>query len=167
MVKRDKKKKSESRPAMGGGSIKTAKLGRERSSGGIVVKKERGGMRILLIKDPYDKWTWPKGKIDKGETLLETAMREIREEVGLKEIEVLSKIGKTDYFYRRDGRLIYKTVHVYLFRLSGDDKLTIQKAEIKDGKWLPEAKVFFMLEYRGAKGMMRRALSFLKKSEGK
>ncbi|MBU4377103.1 MAG: NUDIX hydrolase [Candidatus Omnitrophica bacterium] len=135
-----------------------AKTERERSSGGIIVKFERGTIKILLIKDPYGKWTWPKGKIDKGETSLEAARREIREEVGLKEIEFLRKAGKTDYFYKRDGKLIYKTVYLYLFKLTGDDKLVIQKREIADGKWFSIDKAFSMLGYGGAKGIMRRAL---------
>ena len=59
---------------------------RELSSGGIVTKLRNSKMRILLIKDPYGKWTWPKGKIDKGETPLDAAKREVGEETGLKNI---------------------------------------------------------------------------------
>lgn len=139
-----------------------AKLERERSSGGIIAKVGRSGIKILLIRDPYGKWTWPKGKIDKGETLLEAAKREIFEEVGLKKIELISKIEKTNYFYKRDGKVIFKTVYLYLFKLTGPDRLSIQKREIEDGKWFDEKRTYLKLGYKGAKNIMAHAISILK-----
>ena len=42
------------------------------------------GLEVLLIHRPdYDDWSWPKGKLDDGETLPECAVREVREEIGL------------------------------------------------------------------------------------
>ena len=43
-----------------------------------------GELQVLVIHRPrYDDWSWPKGKQDDGETLPETAVRELREETGL------------------------------------------------------------------------------------
>ncbi|TFI20787.1 NUDIX domain-containing protein, partial [Micrococcus endophyticus] len=43
-----------------------------------------GGLEVLVIHRPrYDDWSWPKGKLDPGETLPQCAVRELREEVGL------------------------------------------------------------------------------------
>ena len=38
---------------------------REFSAGGIVIKGKKDDLEVLLIKDGYGRWTWPKGKIDK------------------------------------------------------------------------------------------------------
>ncbi len=138
---------------------------REFSSGGIVIKRRRNGIQVLLIKDPYGKWTWPKGKIDRGESSLDAAKREIREETGLKNIEIISKVGRTDYYFRRDRRLIYKTVFLYLFRLGEEEPLLIQKAEIDDGKWYSEKEALSKVGYKGARALLRKALTTFKKSE--
>ena len=142
-----------------------AKFGREVSSGGVVIKNESGGIRILLIKDPYGKWTWPKGKLDKGETSLNAAVREIGEETGLKNIKVISRIGRTDYFYKRDGKLIYKTVYMYLFKFRCGEKLVIQKSEIEDGEWCSEEEALSRVGYRGAKRMLSRAIITFKRDK--
>jgi len=48
---------------------------REFSSGGIVIKKVKSTIKVLLIKDGYGHWTWPKGNIERGETLKEAAIQ--------------------------------------------------------------------------------------------
>lgn len=135
----------------------------EFSSGGVVVKENSGGIEMLLIEDPYGKWTWPKGKLDKGESPLAAAKREIGEEVGLKDIELISKIGQTNYFYKRDAKLIYKTVYIYLFRSAGNEGLKIQKSEIEDGAWFSVEEALLKVSYRGAKGMIKRASHVFKR----
>ncbi len=55
-----------------------------RAAGALCWRLRRKGIEVLLIHRPrYDDWSWPKGKLDPGETLPETAVREVREEVGL------------------------------------------------------------------------------------
>lgn len=140
-----------------------AKFEREISSGGVVMQNIDAGIKILLIKDPFGKWTWPKGKIEKGETALAAAKREIQEETGLINIEVISKVGRTDYFYKRGGKSIYKTVDIYLFEFTGKEKLIIQKAEIDDGAWFSEEEAPVKVSYKGAKAIMKRAIGAFKK----
>lgn len=142
-----------------------SKFEREISSGGVVIRTSGTGVRILMIKDPYGKWTWPKGKLNKGETALAAAKREVQEETGLINIKVISKIGRTDYFYKREGRLIYKTVYLYLFEFTGGEKLTIQKTEIEDGDWFSAKEAPAKVDYKGAKAIMKRAITAFKKRE--
>ncbi|UCB57209.1 MAG: NUDIX hydrolase [Candidatus Omnitrophota bacterium] len=136
---------------------------REFSAGGIVFKKKDRGFEILLIKDSYGRWTWPKGKIDKGEKSLDAAVREIEEEVGLKDVDVLGRIGRTNYFYRLKGGLIFKTVFFFLMEAKGNEKLKIQKGEINDARWFKSSEALEKVEYKGAREMLEKAINMYKK----
>ncbi|MCA4132879.1 NUDIX hydrolase [Arthrobacter sp. M4] len=55
------------------------------AAGAIPWRIHHGALEVLLIHRPrYDDWSWPKGKIDDGETIPECGMREVEEEIGLK-----------------------------------------------------------------------------------
>lgn len=139
---------------------------REFSSGGIVARKNARGISILLIKDGYGRWTWPKGNIKKGESSRDTAVREIEEEVGIKDAKVLEKVGQTQYFYKLKGSLRFKTVYIYLCEVIGSDKLIIQKSEIKEGRWLTPKDALSLIEYKGSKEILHKAIerfAFIKK----
>ena len=55
------------------------------SAGGIIYRIEGDKTYFLAVKNPYDKWTFPKGKVEEGETWQEAAVREIQEETGITE----------------------------------------------------------------------------------
>lgn len=131
---------------------------REFSAGGIVVKKERERLRVLLIKDSYGKWTWPKGNIGKGESSEDTALREIEEETGLKDLQIIKKLNKIDYFYRLHGDLIYKTVYLFLMEAKGREKFKIQTSEIKDARWFLADEALETVVYKGAKEILEKAI---------
>ena len=55
------------------------------AAGAILWRVEKGELKVAIIhRARYDDWSWPKGKLDKGETIAQAAVREIREETGLK-----------------------------------------------------------------------------------
>ncbi len=130
----------------------------EFSAGGIVARATEEGLKVLLIKDSYGRWTWPKGKIEKGETPEQAAIREIREETGLKDIEIIYKIGNVKYFYRLKAELIFKTVHVYLFKHRGREALKILYKEIQAGAWFTPKEALRKIEYRGAKQFLKKGI---------
>src|SRR4051812_47983493 len=76
---------------------------REPTAGGIIFRhpKNNEDLEILLIQDAKGRWTIPKGHIEPGETAQQTARREIGEEVGLFDIEILGWLGKIHFRYRR------------------------------------------------------------------
>src|SRR5215468_4018006 len=76
---------------------------RETTSGGIVFRRtaKPGAVEILLMQDAKKRWTIPKGHVEPGEEPKQTAEREIREETGLKDVKVLSWLGKVNFRYRR------------------------------------------------------------------
>src|SRR5450759_597964 len=80
---------------------------REPTAGGVVFRRNKQGeIEILLIQDAKDRWTIPKGHIEEGETAQQTAKREIGEEAGLTDTEVLGWLGKIHFRYRRLDKLV-------------------------------------------------------------
>ena len=96
--------------------LKKKKIKREFSAGGIVFRSEPEGILWLVVKPTGDKrWRLPKGEIDKGESSVAAAKREVKEEAGV-ETEVLSKVGDEKFFFVWDKQKILKTVVFYLMQ---------------------------------------------------
>ncbi|MDD5585074.1 MAG: NUDIX domain-containing protein [Candidatus Omnitrophica bacterium] len=139
-------------------------LGREFSSGGVIIKIADSDIKVLLIEDSYGHWTWPKGNIEKGETSEQAAIREISEEVGLTNVRLIEKIDKVQYFYRLKGRLIFKIVYIYLFEANGNEGLKVLKSEIEDAQWLSSKEALQKIEYKGAKKILKKAIDRFKEN---
>ena len=120
---------------------------REPTAGGIVFRRRKGEIEILLIQDAKDRWTIPKGHIEEGETAQETALREIGEEAGLKETEAICWLGKIHFRYRRMNTLVLMTTQIYLVKALGNTD-DIQKEEWMNGiKWFKFNDALDKIEY--------------------
>lgn len=137
---------------------------REISAGGIVYRRNRGVIEVALIR-VRNKWCLPKGHVEEGEAVQETALREVREETGL-EGRVVAKLGDITYWYTnktKEGEAIriFKRVYFYLIRyLKGDVRQHDQ--EVDEAEWSPIDKAIVSLVYPTERKMMRKALTFLK-----
>jgi len=132
---------------------------REPTAGGIVFRRNaEKGVEILLIQDAKDRWTIPKGHIEEGETAQQTAKREIGEEAGLKEVDVLGWLGKIHFRYRRIDKLVLMTTQIYLVRAKGDTN-DIQKEEWMNGiKWFTFHDALDAIEYEDIGKLMLLAM---------
>jgi diadenosine hexaphosphate hydrolase (ATP-forming) len=132
---------------------------REPTSGGIIFRRDKdGGVEILLIQDGKDRWTIPKGHIEEGETAQETTIREIGEEAGLQNVEVLGWLGKIHFRYRRIDKLVLMTTQIYLVRALGDTN-AIQKEEWMNGiKWFKFYDALDAIEYEDIGKLMLLAM---------
>lgn len=121
---------------------------REPTAGGIVFRRDKqNGIEILLIQDAKDRWTIPKGHIEEGETAQVTAKREIGEEAGLKDVDVLGWLGKIHFRYRRLDKLVLMTTQIYLVRAKGDTN-AIKKEEWMNGiQWFKFHDALEVIEY--------------------
>ncbi len=121
---------------------------REPTSGGIVyrhnTKKE---IEILLIQDAKDRWTIPKGHIEEGETAKETAAREIGEETGLSEMNVMNWLGKINFRYRRQQSLVLMTTEIFLVEAKGDTDKLKPEDWMNGIKWFPAMEALDKIEY--------------------
>ena len=131
---------------------------REPTAGGIVFRRGKNDqIEILLIQDAKDRWTIPKGHIEEGESAQQTAKREIGEEAGLKNVEVLGWLGKIHFRYRRVDKLVLMTTQIYLVRVRTDGN-EIQKEEWMNGiKWFPFNEALDLIEYEDIAKLMLKA----------
>jgi len=132
---------------------------REPTAGGVVFRRDQSGaVEILLIQDAKDRWTIPKGHIEEGETAQQTAQREIGEEAGLTDTEVLGWLGKIHFRYRRVDKLVLMTTQIYLVRAIGDTN-AIKKEEWMNGiKWFKFHDALDAIEYEDIGKLMLLAM---------
>jgi 8-oxo-dGTP pyrophosphatase MutT (NUDIX family) len=108
----------------------------EHSAGGVILRKHRNVWQMLLIKDMSGNWTFPKGKLEKGESSKDAAIREIEEEINGKNFTLKSSLPSVSYTYKRKGT-IEKTVDYFLFISTTPQKFILQKEEgIQAVKWV-------------------------------
>ena len=131
---------------------------REFSAGGVVV---RGDDTIVII--PVRRAAsgravvaLPKGHIDPGETSIEAAAREVREEAGV-DAEPVEKLGDVRYWYQRSGRRIAKQVAFFLCEYRSGDPAD-HDSEVEIARWMPLAEAARELSYKGEREMVQRAL---------
>lgn len=131
---------------------------REPTAGGIVFRHgEDGGVEILMIQDAKDRWTIPKGHIEEGETAQQTARREIGEEAGLMNVDMLGWLGKIHFRYRRIEKLVLMTTQIYLVRARGDTN-DIKKEDWMNGiKWFTFHDALEEIEYEDIAKLMLKA----------
>jgi 8-oxo-dGTP diphosphatase len=118
-----------------------------RAAGGVLWRPTAdGGVEVALVHRPrYDDWSLPKGKVDHGETWLQAAVREIREETGF-DVEVGALLGDVTYpVRRRSGVEATKVVRYWAMRAVGG--LFTPNDEVDELGWLDRAAAAERLSY--------------------
>lgn len=132
----------------------------QRSAGGMVYKKN---LWLICQHSQHKGWVFPKGLVgdkDSSESIEEAALREVREEGGVKAKIVNKKPIIARYQYKWKGNLIKKTVYYFLMEyLSGDPK--DHDWEVSEAKFLSQSAVEETLSYLSDKKAFRKALDFL------
>lgn len=137
----------------------------ERSAGAVVFRRAKGSPRYLLLRYPAGHWDLPKGNIEKGEEPLQTMVREVREETGIVDLRVIPGFEKKiEYFYRRDGKKVHKTVVFFLAETSVE-KVTIS-FEHQDYGWFDYAEAMKTVTYPNARRLIKESEAFTDSDKG-
>jgi 8-oxo-dGTP pyrophosphatase MutT (NUDIX family) len=134
------------------------------SSGGVVFRPTGATHEVALIRvaraDGHA-WTLPKGWVERGEDLEQTAVREVREETGLR-AKVLRKLGEITYeFYAKPDRSrVHKTVHVFLLECLGGDTAE-HDDEVEEVRWFTLDEAVRTLTYKNEREMLEKAVSLI------
>lgn len=142
----------------------------ETSAGGVVVRKIGNRWHVALLKTRHRRgevWVLPKGHIEhgKGETKDVTALREVREELGIAKVRVLRKLGTVQWMFQgeQDGKpaRISKTVHHYLME-GLSDRLHPQAEEgFLAARWVPLRRALKLLPYPTDRSVVEKAIAVL------
>ena len=155
--KKNRKNRSKKSTAPTKRSQNPGKRVEEISAGGLVVDKS-GEMGLLIGR--IDKrgrmlWSLPKGHIEAGESPEEAAIREVREETGIKS-SITRSLGVIDFWFMAEGKRIHKTVHHFLFT-EKSGRLEAQLSEVDEVKWFPLDDIAKTLAYPDERKLIQRS----------
>ena len=132
---------------------------REKSCGAIVFYLKENKEQVLLIKHSNSgHWSFPKGHVEAGETEVETAVREIFEETGVKAKLDTRFREVVTYSPKKD---VIKDV-IYFFGTSDSYETVKQESEVAEIMWVDISKVLKCVSYRNDKDLVTKAIRFYK-----
>ena len=129
----------------------------ERSAGGVVVRPLAGSWHALLIRDPYGKWSLPKGHIEGGESLREAAVREVEEETGIRPEAVGPRIDTVDWVFRKGDETVHKYCTFFLMRSRNGEAVPQFDEGITECMWLPVRDAASRIKYPDTREVVLRA----------
>lgn len=130
----------------------TDKIKQIEAAGGLVVKDNK----VLMIFR-LGKWDLPKGKLEKGETIEEGAIREVEEECGVK-VKIINKLDESWHTYYRKKKLYLKKTYWYLMECVDDSEMQPQieeDIEFVEWKTEEEATLLYKKTYKNIKKVMK------------
>jgi 8-oxo-dGTP pyrophosphatase MutT (NUDIX family) len=135
------------------------------SAGAIILREVEGKLKIALAQHQRATKTWvlPKGHVEQGESLEQAALREIYEETGLDNVQLIMHLGTImRESVKSNGSIEQKTIHFYLAYAAGNQQLPAPSDErfIEVG-WFAPGDVINLLPYQEEKAFLREQLDLL------
>ena len=130
------------------------------SAGGIVYRIAPSEWQFAVChRYSSNLWALPKGTPHEGESIAETALREVSEETGL-EIEIESDLGFIEYFFEKSDRMFHKRVYFFLMKATGGST-DYHDDEFDEIHWLGKGKFPEMLTHLSEQEIATKAVSAL------
>ena len=123
---------------------------RVEAAGGVVVRDGEAGTEVCVVHRPrYGDWSFPKGKLDPGESFEVAALREVEEETGLR-CTLEAELPSTEY---RDSKDRPKIVRYWQMEVDEDPGFE-PNDEVDELRWLPMAEAGELLTYDRDRGLL-------------
>ncbi|MBA4072977.1 MAG: hypothetical protein C0497_14255 [Gemmatimonas sp.] len=133
----------------------------EVSAGGVVFRRSPDGVRVLLIRDSYRNWGFPKGHLEADESPDAAAVREVREETGLTGLALTGPLEVIDWNFRFRGRLVHKVCHFYLIEAAHGRARPLRREGITACKWFTFDEATSLVSYENARMVLAGARAML------
>ena len=125
-------------------------IDKEKACGCIIINNNK----VLLIKQTMGHWGFPKGHVEKGETEIETAIREVKEETNLN-VEIEADKRYTMEYMTDKGNL--KQVVLFIAKYT-EGEIKAQECEVKDIKWIEFDKAIDIITYDNTRELFKQIL---------
>ncbi len=134
---------------------------KETSAGAVIFRRD-GEKKYLLLRYESGHWDFPRGAIEAGEKEEETVRREAKEETEISDLIFLPNFReKIFWFYKKEGRTIYKEAIFYLAETKTEE-VELSEEHI-DFKWLPFEQAMDLITFPNGKKVLQKANDFLNK----
>jgi len=143
---------------------KKNKLRHVTSCGFIVAHRGvNDALEFLLIKSSRGHWGFPKGHMNQGESEMETAMRELKEETGITNIICIDDVYfETTYSPKEFGEVVLKTVKYFLGMVGENSTISIDGDEVAHYEWVTLDMIGSFTEMKDClKEMLSKANEYL------
>ena len=135
---------------------------KEEVSAGIILFNEMDKRKFLLLNYPSKHWDFVKGKMEKGETPHETAIRETKEETGISDVEFIDGFEEEiEYYFYAENQEIHKKVIFFLGKTQTTE--IVLSHEHLDFIWLEFDNALSKTTYENAKNLLKKSKTFLDK----
>lgn len=130
---------------------------KEIACGCVIFDKEDHNKVLIIYEKGRNFWGFPKGHIEEGETEIQTALREVKEEVGI-DVRILDEKYRYEINYIIEDKQIDKTSVFYLAEtIDNSLNLVNQESEIEESKWVTVEDAFKILTFDNCKGVLEMA----------
>ena len=123
----------------------------------VIFDEVRNDKKVLLLKKldfsaKRFRWRLLKGGVNEGETEAEAVRREVFEETGLRNVEILSKVHRYEFVFRNTKHLVSS----YLTKANSRELVKLQKSEVADYIWITKEKALHMLYWNNEKEAIKQ-----------
>jgi len=128
----------------------------------VIFDESDGEKKVLLVKKPdfsvrRHRWRLLKGGVESGETETEALKREILEELGLKNVQVMGRVHSYEFVFKDTRHLVSS----YPVKGDSEETIRLQRSEVIDYAWMPMDEAVETLFWNNEKEAVRRLKAVL------